>query len=137
MDVCLGGSVRIVQGDIIHSNTSQYYCTYMLYLCQFGMKIGTGLGASVRVGMDVCSCACVFCVRGQHGFLQYFTILCIGSFIGSPTGWCIPSPCVQGSNTTCSSDFITPATSMWVLGLCVHVCCMCIGGGDVCVYICA
>ena len=86
--------------------------------------------------MDVCSCGWVFCVRGQHGFLQYFTILCIGSFIGSPTGWCVPSPCVQGSNTTCSSDFITPTTSMWVSGLCVHVCCMCIGRrGCVCIFV--
>ena len=32
----------------------------MLYLCQFGMEIGTGLEASVCVGMDVCSCGWVF-----------------------------------------------------------------------------
>ena len=35
-------------------------CTYTLYLCQLGMKIGTALEASVHVGMDVCSCRWVF-----------------------------------------------------------------------------
>ena len=50
--------------------------------------------------------------------------------VGSPTGWCLPSPCVQWGKTTCPSAFFLPTTSTngttWIstnTGLCV--CCIC------------
>ena len=50
--------------------------------------------------------------------------------VGSPTGWCLPSPCVQWGKATCPSAVFLPTTSTngttWIstnTGLCV--CCIC------------
>ena len=55
--------------------------------------------------------------------------------LGSPTGWCLPSPCVQWSKTTCPSAFFTPTSR--TSGL--YVCCTCVWvwevGMGVCVYV--
>ena len=56
---------------------------YMLYLCQFGVNIGTWLGASVRVGMDVCSCGWVFVFVDNIDSCN-ISLSCIGSLIGCP-----------------------------------------------------
>ena len=62
------------------------------------------------------------CVRGQNRLLHVLHSSPYAQCIGSPAGWCLPSPCVQWSKTTCHSAFFTPTSS--TSGL--HVCGTCV-----------
>ena len=70
------------------------------------------------------------CVRGQNRLLHVLHSSPYTRCIGCPTGWYVPSPCVQWSKTTCSSAYFTPTSN--TSGMYVCCTCVCVGGGEVC-----
>ena len=114
-------------------------CTYTLYLCQLGMKIGTGLEASVHVGMDVCSCRWVFvsvdntdsCNIHSPVLVHLLVPPQVGAFRPYVSSEAIP-PVHQVSSLlqpVCGSRVCVCVACAWVweVGMCVCVCvCACV-----------
>ena len=81
-----------------------------------------------ETSVGVCTCECVFvymCIfRVQDRYLYCTPLPMV--YVGFPTGWCLPSPCVQWGKSTCPSAFFPCTASTddttWIstiTGLCV------------------
>ena len=111
---------------------------YMLYLCQFGVKIGTALEASVHVGMDVCSCGWVFVSVDNTDSCNIHSPVLVHSLVPPQVGAFLP----RVSSEAIPPDHQASSLLQPVCGsrVCVCVCSMCASvwevGMGVCVYMC-
>ena len=84
------------------------------------IKIRTGYKARIWICAHVHGCLLSI---NKTGSCMYCILLPILNVLVASTGWCLPSPCVQWSSTTCLSAFFTPTSS--TSGLYVYCTCMC------------